>query len=212
MTADRGFGQVSLFGEDTGAARPRLPGGRALDAHPAAGRGAGGRRLLPQRPPAGAAGRGPAPQAHHPLGRGGAAGRAGRTRPSAWRAWCAASQERPSKSGEKFAFVTLSDPTGEFEVLFPPETCASAATCWSPARPAGQGALQGPRGRAALLRRRRRDAGHGGGRRDLGLRVYMTPERAAVEALKRAAADGAARTAGARSAWWRRWRAAARSS
>jgi DNA polymerase-3 subunit alpha len=31
-------------------------------------------------------------------------------------------QERPSKSGEKFAFVTLSDPTGEYEVLFPPES------------------------------------------------------------------------------------------
>ncbi len=30
--------------------------------------------------------------------------------------------EKPSKSGEKFAFVTLSDPTGEFEVLFPPES------------------------------------------------------------------------------------------
>ena len=31
-------------------------------------------------------------------------------------------QERASaKSGEKFAFVTFSDPTGEFECLFPPE-------------------------------------------------------------------------------------------
>ena len=32
-------------------------------------------------------------------------------------------QERASaRSGEKFAFVSLSDPTGEYEVLFPPET------------------------------------------------------------------------------------------
>ncbi|MDR3507756.1 MAG: DNA polymerase III subunit alpha, partial [Caulobacteraceae bacterium] len=32
-------------------------------------------------------------------------------------------QERASaRSGDKFAFVTLSDPTGEFEVLFPPES------------------------------------------------------------------------------------------
>ncbi|MBI1233290.1 MAG: DNA polymerase III subunit alpha [Alphaproteobacteria bacterium] len=32
-------------------------------------------------------------------------------------------QERvSSKSGERFAFVTLSDPTGEFEILVPPET------------------------------------------------------------------------------------------
>ena len=32
-------------------------------------------------------------------------------------------QERASaRVGEKFAFVTLSDPTGEYEVLFPPES------------------------------------------------------------------------------------------
>ena len=31
-------------------------------------------------------------------------------------------QERPSRTGEKFAFVTFSDPTGEYEVLFPPES------------------------------------------------------------------------------------------
>lgn len=30
-------------------------------------------------------------------------------------------QEKPGRTGEKFAFVTLSDPTGEYEVLFPPE-------------------------------------------------------------------------------------------
>ncbi|CAN7236187.1 DNA polymerase III subunit alpha [Phenylobacterium sp. LjRoot225] len=30
--------------------------------------------------------------------------------------------EKPGRTGEKFAFVTLSDPTGEYEVLFPPET------------------------------------------------------------------------------------------
>ena len=31
-------------------------------------------------------------------------------------------QERASQSGEKFAFVALSDPTGEYEVMFPPES------------------------------------------------------------------------------------------
>ena len=31
-------------------------------------------------------------------------------------------QERASAGGEKFAFVSLSDPTGEYEVLFPPES------------------------------------------------------------------------------------------
>ncbi len=30
-------------------------------------------------------------------------------------------QERAGRSGDKFAFVALSDPTGEYEVLFPPE-------------------------------------------------------------------------------------------
>ncbi len=30
-------------------------------------------------------------------------------------------QERTQQSGERFAFVSLSDPTGEYEVLFPPE-------------------------------------------------------------------------------------------
>ncbi len=30
-------------------------------------------------------------------------------------------QERASQSGDRFAFVSLSDPTGEYEVLFPPE-------------------------------------------------------------------------------------------
>ena len=31
-------------------------------------------------------------------------------------------QERASQSGDKFAFVSLSDPTGEYEVMFPPES------------------------------------------------------------------------------------------
>ncbi|MDB5470769.1 MAG: polymerase subunit alpha, partial [Caulobacter sp.] len=31
-------------------------------------------------------------------------------------------QERASQSGDKFAFVSMSDPTGEYEVLFPPES------------------------------------------------------------------------------------------
>ena len=42
--------------------------------------------------------------------------------------------ERPSKSGEKFAFVTLSDPTGEFEVLFPPETLRKCRDLLEPGR------------------------------------------------------------------------------
>ena len=44
-------------------------------------------------------------------------------------------QERASaKSGEKFAFVTLSDPTGEYEVLFPPESLRRCREALEPGR------------------------------------------------------------------------------
>jgi DNA polymerase-3 subunit alpha len=42
-------------------------------------------------------------------------------------------QERTGgRNGERFAFVALSDPTGEYEVMFPPEACGAYATSWSP--------------------------------------------------------------------------------
>jgi DNA polymerase-3 subunit alpha len=43
-------------------------------------------------------------------------------------------QERPSRSGEKFAFVTFSDPTGEYEVLFPPESLRKCRELLEPGR------------------------------------------------------------------------------
>jgi DNA polymerase-3 subunit alpha len=44
-------------------------------------------------------------------------------------------QERASQSsGEKFAFVTLSDPTGEYEVLFPPESLRKCRDLLEPGR------------------------------------------------------------------------------
>jgi DNA polymerase-3 subunit alpha len=44
-------------------------------------------------------------------------------------------QERASaKNGEKFAFVTLSDPTGEYEVLFPPESLRRCREALEPGR------------------------------------------------------------------------------
>jgi DNA polymerase-3 subunit alpha len=43
-------------------------------------------------------------------------------------------QERPSRSGEKFAFVTFSDPTGEYEVLFPPESLRKCRDLLEPGR------------------------------------------------------------------------------
>ncbi len=44
-------------------------------------------------------------------------------------------QERASaKSGDKFAFVSLSDPTGEYEVLFPPESLRRCREALEPGR------------------------------------------------------------------------------
>jgi DNA polymerase-3 subunit alpha len=43
-------------------------------------------------------------------------------------------QEKPSRTGEKFAFVTLSDPTGEYEVLFPPEALRKCRDLLEPGR------------------------------------------------------------------------------
>jgi DNA polymerase-3 subunit alpha len=43
-------------------------------------------------------------------------------------------QEKPGRTGEKFAFVTLSDPTGEYEVLFPPESLRRCRDLLEPGR------------------------------------------------------------------------------
>jgi DNA polymerase-3 subunit alpha len=43
-------------------------------------------------------------------------------------------QERSSASGGKFAFVTLSDPTGEFEVMFQPESLRRSRDLLEPGR------------------------------------------------------------------------------
>ena len=43
-------------------------------------------------------------------------------------------QERAGRTGDKFAFVTLSDPSGEYEVLFPPESLRSCRDCLEPGK------------------------------------------------------------------------------
>jgi DNA polymerase-3 subunit alpha len=95
-------------------------------------------------------------------------------------------QERPSRSGEKFAFVTFSDPTGEYEVLFPPE---SLRKCRDQLEP----------GKAVSIRVRCK-ASDGEVRFFgesvepvektvenvvAGLRVHMAPQSAEIEALKK---------------------------
>ncbi|HEX7885200.1 MAG TPA: DNA polymerase III subunit alpha [Phenylobacterium sp.] len=95
-------------------------------------------------------------------------------------------QERPSRSGEKFAFVTFSDPTGEYEVLFPPESLRKCRDMLEP-------------GKAVSIRVRAK-ASDGEVRFFgesvepvekavenvvAGLRVHVAPRSAEIEALKR---------------------------
>ena len=96
-------------------------------------------------------------------------------------------QERASQSnGEKFAFVTLSDPTGEYEVLFPPEALRRCRELLEP-------------GKAVAIRVRAK-AKDGEVRffgddvepidkaienAVAGLRVHLTPRSAEIEALKK---------------------------
>jgi DNA polymerase-3 subunit alpha len=96
-------------------------------------------------------------------------------------------QERAAQgSGEKFAFVTLSDPTGEYEVLFPPESWRRCRDTLEP----GQAV-------AITVRARARDGEvrfFGDSAEPVakavenvvaGLRVHMAPRSAEIEALKK---------------------------
>ena len=62
-------------------------------------------------------------------------------------------QERASapQTGEKFAFVTFSDPTGEFECLFPPEQLRKCREVLEPGA-VGHGAVSAPRRREGEVR------------------------------------------------------------
>jgi DNA polymerase-3 subunit alpha len=95
-------------------------------------------------------------------------------------------QERASQSGEKFAFVSLSDPTGEYEVLFPPESLRKCRDVLEP-------------GKAVVIkvRAKARDGEvrfFGDDAETIekaienvvaGLRVHLSPSATEIEALKR---------------------------
>ncbi|MFN3514348.1 MAG: DNA polymerase III subunit alpha [Phenylobacterium sp.] len=96
-------------------------------------------------------------------------------------------QERASQSsGEKFAFVTLSDPTGEYEVLFPPESLRKCRDLLEPGKAV-----------AIKVRAKARDGEvrfFGDDAEPVekavenavaGLRVHVAPRSAEIEALKR---------------------------
>ena len=96
-------------------------------------------------------------------------------------------QERASQSsGEKFAFVTLSDPTGEYEVLFPPETLRKCRDLLEPGRAiaikvrakAKDGEVRFFGDDAEPVERAVENA-------TAGLRLHMAPRSVEIEALKR---------------------------
>ncbi len=104
-------------------------------------------------------------------------------------------QERASaKSGDKFAFVTLSDPTGEYEVLFPPESLRRCRETLEPGKSvvikvrakASDGDVRFFGDDAEPLERAIAGA-------TAGLRVHLSPASADMEGLRRRLrpADGA---------------------
>jgi DNA polymerase III subunit alpha len=96
-------------------------------------------------------------------------------------------QERSSaRTGEKFAFVSLSDPTGEYEVLFPPEQLRRCRDVLEPGRS------------VSLKVRAKCDGGEvrffGDDAEPIekafentaaGLRIHLSPRSAEIEAIKR---------------------------
>ncbi|MDZ4321005.1 MAG: OB-fold nucleic acid binding domain-containing protein, partial [Phenylobacterium sp.] len=96
-------------------------------------------------------------------------------------------QERASQSsGEKFAFVTLSDPTGEYEVLFPPESLRRCRDVLEPGKAvsikvrakARDGEVRFFGDEAEPVEKAIENA-------VAGLRVHISPRSAEIDALKR---------------------------
>jgi DNA polymerase-3 subunit alpha len=96
-------------------------------------------------------------------------------------------QERASaKNGEKFAFVTLSDPTGEYEVLFPPESLRRCREALEVGRAvsvrvrakANDGEVRFYGDEAEFIERTLEGA-------VASLRIHLSPRSAEIEALKK---------------------------
>jgi DNA polymerase-3 subunit alpha len=94
--------------------------------------------------------------------------------------------EKPGRTGEKFAFVTLSDPTGEYEVLFPPETLRRCRDVLEPGKAvsirvrakASEGEVRFFGDDAVPVEKAIENA-------VAGLRVHVAPRSAEIEALKK---------------------------
>jgi DNA polymerase-3 subunit alpha len=94
--------------------------------------------------------------------------------------------EKPGRTGEKFAFVTLSDPTGEYEVLFPPETLRRCRDDLEPGKAvsikvrakASEGEVRFFGDDAQPVEKMLENA-------VAGLRVHFAPRSAEIESLKK---------------------------
>jgi DNA polymerase-3 subunit alpha len=96
-------------------------------------------------------------------------------------------QERASaRTGEKFAFVTMSDPTGEFEVLFPPEQLRKCREVLEPGKSvvlrvrakAGEGEVRFFGDDAEPIEKTLENAVS-------GVRIHVSPRSAEIDVLKR---------------------------
>jgi len=106
-------------------------------------------------------------------------------------------QERASQSGEKFAFVSLSDPTGEYDVLFPPEALRRCREILEP----GAAVMLKVRakGRDGEVRFFGDDAEPVGKAVEAdqgGLRIHLKPNEVDFSALRRRLDAGAAQRGG----------------
>ena len=96
-------------------------------------------------------------------------------------------QERTSqKSGEKFAFVTLSDPTGEYEVMFPPESLRRCRELLEPGRAVAITVRASAKdGEVRFFGDSAEPVEKAVENVVAGLRVHLAPRSAEIEALKR---------------------------
>jgi DNA polymerase-3 subunit alpha len=95
-------------------------------------------------------------------------------------------QERPSRTGEKFAFVTFSDPTGEFEVLFPPESLRKYRELLEPGRAMSiRVRVKASDGEVRFFGESVEPVEKAIENVVAGLRVHVAPRSAEIDALKR---------------------------
>jgi DNA polymerase-3 subunit alpha len=95
-------------------------------------------------------------------------------------------QERPSRTGEKFAFVTFSDPTGEYEVLFPPESLRKYRDLLEPGRAMSlRVRVKASDGEVRFFGESVEPVEKAIENVVAGLRVHVAPRSAEIEALKR---------------------------